>query len=247
MLVQALEFLFAAARDAKAARILPIPGDGRTCYVEHCGEIHEYTVAPLHREHTVESVADLIAAAKRWGDQPVIWVSGTQVVLIPTDADRRDTVTLPLVESQQLLFLRQCKAFSQIEMIRALRTSLVGAEKRAELITAIRSLKWRTSSEGSADIQHGKESLGRSVENEVTGSGIIPELIVVTGPVYRNLGEENNLFSIGCDLEIDAPQQRFLFKPLPDEIDSAVSLGMASIRERILAELPDVPVLYGTP
>lgn len=247
MIVQALEYLFKAAHDAQSVRVLSVPGDGRTCYVDQRGDIHEISVAPPLRTHSVDTVADIIVAAKRWNTNPVVWVSGQAVVLVPDDDDRRERVTLELHETEQFAFLQECGHFSQADMIRAFRTKLLGAEKRLELIAAIRSLKWRTSAEGSSDVQHGKESLGKSVESEVTGSGIIPELVVVNCAVYRNPGEEANQCAVGCDLEIDAVKQQFAFRPLTDEIENAVAVAIGSIRARIAEALPGVPVLYGSP
>jgi hypothetical protein len=137
--------------------------------------------------------------------------------------------------------------FDQPAMIRALRLKFIGAEKRAELLTAIRSLKWRQSSEGFADVQHGKESLGKSVESEVTGSGSIPELVVITCPVFSNPGEEENEVGIGCDLDINPAEQTFSFQPIAGEIDAAVASALDDIRKRIEAACPTVLVLFGAP
>lgn len=250
MLKEALQYLWDSARSSQKAVILQVPGDGRTCTVDQDGKLVTLTIAPPLRAHQVDSVADLIAAAGKWNTAPVIWLNDTCPVLIIDDGDRREKVSLPLKKTKQFSFLENLKSdhgFDQVAMIRALRVDLPGAEKRAELITSIRTLKWRTSSEGSVDIQHGKESLGKSVENEVTGQGQIPELVVVTCPVFRNPGEEQNQFGIGCDLEIDSADQEFIFRPLPDEIENATASALNDIRSRLVNALPSVTILYGKP
>lgn len=247
MLKEAFAYLFDSAREQQKAKLLEVPGDGRTAYVDQAGTLKEIKVSPPLRGHRVESVVDLVAAAKKWNTAPVVWVSESCVVLITDDGDRRERVTMGLKLTDQFAFLVDAQRFDQPEMIRALRVNLPGAEKRAELIAAIRSLKWRTSTSGTADLQHGNESLGKTVENEVTGAGTIPELVTVSTAVFSNPGEEKNEVTIGCDLEIDAPKQKFLFRPLPDELRAAKAKAVEDIRARIARDLPEVTVLYGTP
>lgn len=71
--------------------------------------------------------------------------------------------------------------------------------------------------------------------------------MLVSCPVYQNHGERDYKFSILCDLEIDAVGQKFLFKPLPDEIERVRDAALEGIRVRVAAELEGVAIFYGTP
>lgn len=250
MLTEALESLAAQAVQAQEARELKLPGDGRVTYVDQGGTLTKYDVSPPLRSHRVDSVDDLIAAAKKWNKSPVVWLNGDSIVLLPDDADRRDKVSLPLVKSHQfatLVRLGKEPMLDQQGLVRLLRIDLQGAAGRADLLAVVRKIKWRQSSAGDASIQHGSESLGKSIEAEVSGAGAIPEQVLVSCPVYQNHGEREFKVSILCDLEIDAASQKFRFRPLPDEIERVTDAALDGIRSRIADALPDTAMFYGTP
>lgn len=250
MLKEALEWIGKNAEGVSTANLLSVPGDGRKVYVDQNGTLTPLDVTPACRGHKVDSVEDLIAAALRWNSKPVVWINGDAVVLLTDDDDRRDRVTLPLVKSHQFARLIQLAAkpeLSQPDLIRLLRIDLPGAGARAVLLATVRNIKWRTAAAGNANIQHGNESMGKSIEAEVTGAGAIPEQVLVTGPVYRNHGERDQSFGVLCDLEIVPADQVFRFKPLPDEIERVTEAALEGIRERLFKELGDFAIFYGTP
>lgn len=250
MLKEALDYLSESFKKAHGARKLDLPGDGRKVYVDQGGTLTPLDVAPGLRSHRVDSVDDMIAAAQKWNVAPVLWINGDSVVLVTDDADRRDKITLPLVKSNQfakLIELAKDPELDQPELIRLLRIDLPGAAGRAELLATVRNIKWRTASAGNANIQHGNESMGKTIEAEVSGAGNIPEQVLVSGPVYRNHGEREAAFGVLCDLEIVTADQVFRFKPLPDEIEKVTDAALAGIRDRLVDGLGKVDVFYGTP
>lgn len=250
MLKEALDYLSETFKRSREARKLELPGDGRTVYVDQGGSLTPYPVLPAVRGHKVDSVDDMIGAAIKWKTAPVLWISGEAVVLLPDDGDRRDRITLPLAKSHQfakLIELSKDAELDQAALIRLLRVDLPGAGGRAELLATVRNIKWRTASAGNANIQHGNESMGKQIEAEVSGAGAIPEQVLVTGPVYRNPGERDNTFGVLCDLEIVPTEQVFMFKPLPDEIERVTEAALEGIRGRLMSELGDMAIFYGTP
>lgn len=250
MLKEALEFIRGQFTRAEAARLLSIPGDGRKAFVDQAGTVTPYDVTPPLRTHRVDSVDDMVAAAKTWKAKPVLWISGEAVVLITDDGDRRDKVTLPLVKSSQfarIIALGVDPELEQAELLRTLRVDLSGAINRGDVIATVRKLKWRTGASGTSEITHGGESMGRQIEAEVTGAGDIPESLVVSCPIYRNPGERDYTFTIGMDLEIVPQDQTFRLRPMPDEIERVTEAALAGIRERLETALGDVAIFYGTP
>jgi hypothetical protein len=115
------------------------------------------------------------------------------------------------------------------------------------LLTAVRSIKFRTSEAGASTIQQGNESLGRTIEAEVTGAGDIPESVLVSCAVFSNPGEREKTFTVGCDLEIVPAEKKFRFRPIPDEIERVTDAALAGIRDRIADTLQDIAVFYGSP
>lgn len=250
MLKEALEFLGKTFDKSQAAKLLSVPGDGRVAYVDQGGKLSEIAVAPPVRRHNVKSVDDLIKAAKTWNKKPVVWVSGSDVVLVPDDDDRRDMATLELVRSAafgKLCFLAKSPDVSQADLIRTIRVDLQGTIGRADLLTAIRSIKFRQSTAGTSTVQHGNESLGRTIEAEVSGAGNIPESVIVSCAVFSNPGEREKTFTVGCDLEIVPQHSAFRFRPIPDELERVTDAAIAGIRQRIEDELDGVAVFFGSP
>lgn len=250
MIKEALDFLSTMFTKASSAKKLDVPGDGRKVFFDQNGTVAAFDVTPGLRKHTVNSVVDLIEAAKRWNDAPVIWLAADKVVLVTDDGDRRDSVTLPLVKSaafETLLKLADKPVVDQQQLIRILRIDLQGTINRANLLTAIRSIKFKTTDSGHANVQQGNESMGRLIEAEVTGAGDLPETVAVSCAIYSNHGEREKTYTVNCDLEVIASEKKFRFHPLPDEIERVTDAALTNIEAQIAEALKDVPVFMGTP
>jgi len=255
MLREALEYVFEQserATDKGKARKLDLPGDGRTIVVEHNGQMLERKVPPPLRAHTVDSVADLVDAAHRWKSDAgnVIWISSDRLVLVIDDADRRETVTMPLVESYVFTRIKRLASnptIDQASLVRLLRVELRGVARATELLTAVRKIKFRQAESGHSDIQHGNESMGRAVEAEVTGADAIPDMLVVDTNLYSNPGLDEHKLAIGLDLEIDVKNQKFLLRPIPDEIEKVTAAQLSAIRDEIEVADAAIPLFFGKP
>lgn len=238
------------AKAKHATVVTEIPTDGRTVWVEHDGKLFIQSVPPDLRDHKVDSVFDLCEAAKLWNPNPVVWIDDENIVLVVDDKDRRETVTLKLVKSfvfRKLLDLRNSSKLSQVDLIRLLRVDLRNTANVAPLLMAVRKVKFRSLTEGSNIIQHGNESMGKTIENEVTGADAIAESLLVETNLYSNPGEADEKFAINLDLEIDAAKACFYLRPMPDEIELATQMALAGIRERIERDAHGVPVFFGRP
>lgn len=250
MIEEALSYLYDKFTAAQNARLLNVPGSGRVAYVDQGGKLTPIEVTPPLRNHNVSSVDDLIEAAKLWKNSPVVWISGDAVVLLPDDSDRRDRVTMKLVKSaafSKLCMLAKAPQISQADLVRMIRVDLQGTVNRAALLTAIRQIKFRQSTTGQASIQHGNESMGKTIEAEVTGAGDLPETVVVSCAVFSNPGEREKTSTVGCDLEIVVSDASFLFRPIPDEIERVTDAALEDIRERIESGLDGASVFFGSP
>lgn len=257
MLKELVDYLFGLGEKAalsRAARVFNVPGDGRTVLFEHNGSLLEASVPPPLRSHEVDSVADLIAAAKRWGSDDTgftIWISDGRVSLVIDDRDRREFVTLDLKETTAFQTVRKlCDTgrMDQTSLLRLLRRELRGANNVQSVITAVSKIKFSRSERGESNMNHGNESMGKSIEVEVVGAGDIARLITIPLSVYKNPGEGDFSTVIALDLEIVTHEQKFLLKPMPDEVDLALAGAMASIHKKLLEGLgTDAPIFYGRP
>lgn len=252
MLKDAFEFLATQFYKSKEARILTTSADGRTSYIDQDGKVTTITNPPKPRESKVDSVEDLCNAARAYGgeNEYSFWVSPAAVVLVADDEDRRDRVTLPLRDSSQWAVVKRLAkgpTLDQAALVRLLRTELIGLGGRAELLSAVRAIKFRSSAEGTSNIQHGNESMGRVIENAVTGAGNIPEQAICILPLYENQGRREDEFQVVFDLEIIPSEQSFRLKPLPDSVESAQNAALELIRSEITESIGDVRIFYGTP
>ena len=250
MLEEALIFLRDQFVDAKGLTLLPIPGDHRKVLLSQNGTHSERAVPTPDRGHTVYSVGDLIDAAKRWDKAPVIWHDHAAVVLVCDDGDRFDRVTLPLAQAETFAAISKLAShctFDQRALLRLLKFDLAGTlSVPLNLANNLRALKFRTSSSAAEDIQHGKESLGKAIEAEVSGADALPEQVTLATRVYSTFGEDEK-WPIVCAFDIDVQEQKFRLKPLPGELEETIQRAQASIRQRIATALPDVAVFFGKP
>lgn len=252
ILKEALEFVFSkAATQAETTRpkILDLPGDGRTVVVESRGVLTDRAVPPPLRNHIVRSVADITAASQRWNDSPVLWIDKDKLVLVTNDADRREFVTLPLEETRlyQTLCGLEGKELDQQDLIHLLRFDLRDATGLETMLAAVRNLRFRSGESGQSNLQHGNESLGMSVEAEVTGAGDLPETLLIGTPVFSNPGESVFSAEIELGLEINSRRRLFYLSPMPGSLEDAMHNAVENIRERVLEEIADLPIFYGSP
>lgn len=254
--VETLELVQRTAQTAQEARVLSeLDGDGRRRFVQHGDTITEYVITPTVRKHYVHSLIDLILFARRPDNKaPIVWHDSDGVTLLIDDADRRDSVFFPLTASKRFEVLRTLAknkpAFNQSQFVRLLRVEL-GLDN-LKIVSKFRKLDWSMSNDGSGDIQHGNNKVGKSVLAKVQGIDELPEELAVEVPVYQQTGERQ-AYVVKCAVEIDTVNQQFQLIPMPDELERVIDLAQASIHDRLVAALGEVdgqkaiPVYYGKP
>ncbi len=217
---------------------------------------------PSCRAHSVRSLEDFIAAAKRsWPDNfrgasapvpaPLIWHDDGGVLLVIDDADRRDYVRLGLEFSHQFRALahRQAPCLSQKELLSLLRLD-IGVDDVTggkDLMAMLREVRFRQSAEEGVVIDRGKESLDSDVKRDVLGIDGLPERVQLNIPVYSNPGEVERRYAVMYALEVELESRSFRFVPCPNALDEAVQLAQADIRQRIAAAVPAISMLWGSP
>jgi len=192
-----------------------------------------------------------------------VWVFlGTVVVVLDEKCDRRDRVTLTFqrTESFEKLCQYSGKFLSQAEMIAVLRGEIAGTYSPSGLVPLLRSLKFRASTSGEANVQVGKESMGKSIEAEVAGlnGATIPEDVLVTVPLYDGLLEStttekiaNELknYQVACTFDADLADRRFKFKVVAGEIARVLLAADTMIQQRLasLVKAENVKIFRGSP
>ncbi len=215
--------------------------------VDKSGLIERHSADPKPRDHKAYSLAPIITRA---ADEKtaVIWFCRETVVLLMDDDNRRDRITLALNFSEPLKIIMGglSKAFSQKELVLLLRAKFRDClERSGELISIIRNVKFQINQQGGTEIAHGKSSVGKALQMELTGAGTIPEYITLMVPIFDNSGLNRTRYPITLALEPDAATQTFQLMPLPGEVENAIAAGEEHIGELLSQQLEGTTILYG--
>lgn len=206
---------------------------------------------PRHKVDKVQSLNGLIAASGRW-KAATVWHEGTSIVALHDDERRQDSTSFLLQYAKTFQTIQSLDgenpAFvTQKQMVRLLTHDLADAlEPTLGLLNAIRQLSFQRKSDGGSTIEHGKESLGREVEDEVQGRTDIPERFVLLSPVF--LLANSPVLPIRMGLEINVETCQLAIRPLPDEIVKAERETHDWIHTELVAAVADeTEVFYGSP
>jgi len=250
MLKEAIELIVKLGRDSESMRQVRIPGDHDRVLVGP--DLVEYRIPPEPRRHTVRTVEDLGAAAKREAAHSGIsvWHDDERVVLVLDEATRREWFEMPLQVAATFKTLRGLETsylFAQRDLLSLLRVELSGCNVSSELIQGLRKLKFRSSAEVRGEIGHARESLGRDVDAEIVADIALPERIEIDSAVYTNPGEDA-AWPVVCMIDPQPLVQKILFRPLPGDLDEAVRQAQRGLRGRLEATMPEgTPIYYGQP
>ena len=224
---------------------------------EQNGDLLRRSAEPAPRQHTALDLQPIIDMAKTWSEYckiVSIWASRQGVVCLLDDATRRDRVSMLLSWSEQLAVLKGFAQptptwMKQEDLVRVLRISLAGCVPTS-LLPIVRKTKFRQNAEGETEVAHGKASMGRSMERELTGTSNIPEQITVIVPLWQGF-QAHHPYPVECAIEIDVVTERFAIVPLPGEIERAIRKGESDLINHLKAQFVDegstVMVYYGTP
>lgn len=121
-------------------------------------------------------------------------------------------------------------------LIRTLRITLARCLLSKELISLVRNLKFKADTSGDSDLQHGRQSISRSIIKEVKGLDTIPESLLFQIKPFENI---NIVKRINVAIEIDEATETFKLTPMPGEwekmIDDVLNECMGSMPERVIA------------
>lgn len=261
----AIKAIQSTAREAeinlKAVMLMDSP-DPRKKFLIRGQKHEEISVPPPARKHHVYTLVDLLDYAGRMigaesdpdaprAEKPalVIWHNVVGVTLVLDDADRRDTVFFPLEKSAAWKLLAKIEEqgvaqLAQRDFIRLLKNEFAVSEA---IVAQFRKIDFRVMKQAQGNVNRGKESLGKSIEAEVSSGGQeLPEEVEVVVPIYLNAGE-GETYSVRLLLDYDAETAKILITVEADALEKRVQAHQASIHGRCSSTLADVPVYFGAP
>lgn len=159
-------------------------------------------------------------------------------------------VKVDLVESQRLKLCRAIEAAPRTmhprDAVKMLRLDLHGGKHEA-VIQALSQVDFTRNSTGRSHVEHGRESLGKSVEASVQQADKVPKEFTVGVPVWTNNGftRYSVLLTFGVFLDLD--NQAVELRVLSDECQRVVNQSLLAVVADLRDSLPNVPVFLGTP
>lgn len=242
--IQTIERMAVEARAEPA--VIDVPGGSRM--VLHDGTLGDAFSAPVRdRAHTIDGLADLVNDY----DLPArvyVGETGVEAVLdqdlpqtVPSDRVHRVALALPFAGCFTALAKGLLENLEQPDAVWKLRTLYPGGRITPDgFLPAIRNLKWTASGATSRRVDHGRESMGREVEEAVAGvSGELPDEITVTTPVYESLHgatDEHGKrvgWPVRLAVKIDVERKLLSFVPLGGELVAARAKASAFIAARL--------------
>lgn len=250
MLAEFIDKIAGLAKTANGVSIVQIPGDPRRVLVAQSGTSAERSIPAPLRKHQVHGLDDLVRLV---GDEtiasaPEVFHDDERVEVILERADRRESAVMSLVHSQRFLRLVELQigiAADARDIVRFLRFELHDCGV-AEVLKALRQVDFTRQSSGGRTTEHGRESLGRSVEAAVQQADKIPEEFTAEVPVFQNSGLRSITAKVRVGVYVDVDAEKVELRTLTDEIEQAKVQAQRSLGAELMDRLGEVPVFHGS-
>lgn len=216
------------------------------------GNLEEIQKPPPLRGHTLHSLQDVIAVCKDadMSALPEIHYNAGGITVFLDRDKRSERATLSMKMSKRFEMLQHLeRAPESLDVpaaVKYLRFKMhgVGADN---VIQALKRVDFTRTSAGTNVVEHGKESLGRSVEAEAQSVGEVPEEIAMTVPVFSNPGCESMTALVRVGVYLDVHNQRVEFGVLADESTRAINESLSKVRTFLRDNLTKVPIFHSAP
>lgn len=228
-------------------QILPIAQEKKGTYllIEDDKVTTALAGADWHNETlaTPDEMVRFVAASK--GKQSAVFYDDAGIIFVYDLGDRRDMASCALrLSPQHQWVLKPAGPMRQQEFIRLLRITLRGClSPDSNLLGIVRNLKFSAAADGGGNIQHGRESVGRSLQAQVTGESAIPEEVTLMVQTFDNVKVAR---PIACAIEVNPQDQTLQLTPYPMEARRAMDESLAILAESFEGDgMP--PVYRGHP
>ena len=256
MLKELLSEVVSLANKSATPTVLAKPGDPHVSYLLRPGldPIEVAHATPDVQFETRDTSSFLNAVQRHSVDREYsVWIGKDRVTAI-LDKTRRNRVTMPLKTTPMWRILNSLtgQMIDQTDLIRLLRTQFNEVHGTPELITAVRNVKFRTVEEINQNVQRGQESLGKSVEREVSSAGELNTTLQVITQVFDlEVIEDDDTpappaYAIRVDVDVELAKRKFLLTPLETDLETALRQATADLQRKLGQELTG-PVFIGDP
>ncbi len=245
---EAIKLIQKTAVEAEGAGVLETPAEPDHIYLLDTKDGIQERVAAVHPHHfniaDLASFKEIIKEAESTGR---IFVNNECLLLLYADT-RRDKASLDLQRTAQWLSLENINVpvppdgysfhttvFDQKGLIRFLRIVMRGClDDEGDVLTALAHLKFTNDAAAEATVSDKRESMGRSITNELHGADSLPDTVFLNVNIFATPGVKERA-RIACSLEVNLLDRNLRFKPYPDELDKAVADAVGNIIKDVRA------------
>lgn len=253
MLAEFLDRIVGLARGANRLEFQTVASIPRKVFRRNGDLVDELDVPPPERSHSLVGYADFVAAVSdaTMAKAPEVYVGKGKVVALLDRGDRRETVSVDLMPSkrfQQCMLLESQPVKLQPRLaVKFLRFELHGGNVE-HVITALSRVDFTRSSAGKQHVDHGRESLGKSVEAAVQQAENVPKDFVVAIPIWTNPGFDRYSANIAFGLDFDFESETVVLRVLSDECTRVTNLAVRAVVSDLQDALPEgTPIFQGEP
>ena len=218
-------------------------------FLRHGDELREIAVPPLRRNHSVWDIDDVVQflADKALAPAPDVFVNRGGFLAYLDGEKRVDVLRLEMRHSDRwdtLTGLTTARAFTPRDAVRFLRFELPDTGTQ-EIVKALARVDFSRSSTGRNAVEHGKESLGRSVEAAVQQADAVPESFRVRSPVWALPGFDRFVVDVTVGVYIDLVGEKVELRTLPDQISRGVGQAVSGVVAFLREHVPGARVFHG--
>jgi hypothetical protein len=209
------------------------------------GKAERRVVDPPWADFKPETPAELkrFIENHRTGDAQAVFYNDDRVTFVFDENDRRDKATCELATTPPFDWLTTASTnppiLRQADFVRLLRITLRGCLPDGNLLALVRQLKFNTAGEAAGSIQHGRESMAKSITATITGEAALPEEVGLFVQVFENHPYRAQVI---CALETHPNEQAFRLTPYPLEVRRAMDEALDDIADLYRGD--DMPPVY---
>jgi len=250
MLKEALEFIFNSANiAANPVPSMRMTGARQRIVTLNGFDTEEELEAPRisRTANTLNSAALLIERFK--GELPTVYLGESGVHAMLDDEDRLEDVRMNFELSDQYNVLLELKhGVSQKDLVKILRTKLAGCVSHENFLSIVRQLEFDVNRGSRGEVQHTKESLGRTVEKNVRAkAGEMPEELRITLPLFSIPHDIPTEITLVCAVTIDIDNEKISVETTGDSLIRERKRVLGSIADRLQQVLPeDAKLVFGS-
>ncbi len=225
--------------------------EGGKVFVTEGGETKTFDRRLPKKRDEVDSVDDFVDYANSVGmSESGMVMVGYQAVCATADANvRRNWFKLKLCTSKRwdriIALASEPLKMDPAGARRWLRLKMPGTGT-GDMVKALSKVDFDRRGSSSSRSEHGRESLGKSVEAQVQQIEEIPEHFTARVPIWNTPGATHFVVDVDITVHIDPQNERIEFHVSEDSLSRAVFVAREQLRGELRSHLPETPIVLGT-